>query len=98
MMQVIEPMTTDAEHINKAQKIMADEHTMSMGDDVEHTEPMQIDTQEHSAQECIFSKKDHSETQSEYHLCNLPRGKEQRIEDASLRKMRQNALRTMQTT
>ena len=57
MMQVIEPMTTDAEHINKAQKIMADEHTMSMGVDVEHTEPMQIDTQEHSAQECIFSKK-----------------------------------------
>ena len=57
MMQVIEPRTTDAEHINKAQKIMADQHTMSMGDDVEHTEPMQIHTQEHSAQECIFSKK-----------------------------------------
>ena len=55
--QVIAPMTTNAEHIDKAQKIMADEHTMSMGAVEEHSEPMQIDTQEHSAQACIFSKK-----------------------------------------
>ena len=44
------------------------------------------------------AKKDRSALETEHQMLDCPRGQEQRIKDASLRTVRQNALRAVQTT
>ena len=70
---------------------------MPEDDDNPHKEQMQIDEQEDPEWDCIFSKKDHSAMETEHHVLDLPRGQTQKIKDASVRTMRQNAMRAMQT-
>ena len=84
MTQISEPTTTADGHLDKARKAAEAECNMSKSDYDAHTEHMQIDTQEDYVLECIFSKKHHCTTQSKHHMRDLPRGKEQRIKDASL--------------
>ena len=46
----------------------------------------------------IFSNKTIAQCKTKHHVLILPRGQKQRVKDASLQKMRQHGLRTMQTT